>query len=87
MNEELLKAISDMLDEKLKPINERLNNMDNRLEIIEIKEKMTHSKLNDLSLDLKNVERNISKDIAKLNDETETLIAVLEARGILPKAL
>lgn len=87
MNEELLKAISDLMDEKLKPINERLNNIDNRLEVIEIKEKMSHNKLNDLSLDVKNIERNIRRDIAKLNDETETLIAVLEARGILPKAL
>lgn len=74
----LLEAISQMLDEKLKPINDRL-------EILEIKQGMTHKKLEDLTLDVKISERAIRRDIHKLQDAQDTLIAVLEAKGILPK--
>lgn len=74
----LLEAISQMLDEKLKPINDRL-------EILEIKQGMTHKKLEDLTLDVKISERAIRRDIHKLKDAQDTLIAVLEAKGILPK--
>ena len=38
MDNELLKAISDMMDEKLEPITDRLDKMDTRLDVIEYKE-------------------------------------------------
>ena len=76
----LLNAINQMLDEKLKPINDRL-------EILEIKQGMTHKKLEDLTLDIKITERAIRREIHALQDGQETLIAVLEAKGILPKVV
>ena len=65
-------------DEKLKPIHDRL-------EILEIKQELTHKKLDDLTLDVKVSERAVRRDIHALQDAQETLIAVMEARGILPK--
>ncbi len=43
-------------------------------------------KIDTLRLEHKTSERAIRKDIHYLNDEMETLIDVLEAKGILPKA-
>lgn len=78
MNEELLKAISDMMDEKLKPIHDRL-------EILEIKNEVTQRKLDDLTFQVASINHHNTKEFAKLNDEMETLIAVLEAKNILKK--
>lgn len=77
--------------EKLETLNQKMDdgfkNLSDRLEVMEIKQKMTHKKLNELSLDVKVMERDIRQDLARLNDETETLIAVMEAKGILPKVI
>lgn len=56
----------------LQPINSRLDD-------IEIK-------IDTLKLDQKTSERAIRKDIHYLNDKVDTLIEVLEQKGILPKA-
>lgn len=64
--------IINALQTLLKPIH-------NKLESLEIK-------IDTLSLEQKKSERAIRKDIDYLNDEVDTLIAVLEHKGILPKA-
>ena len=78
MNEEFLKAISDLLDEKFKPINDRL-------EVLEIKQEVTQRKLDDLTFQVASLNHHSTKEFVKLNDEMETLIAVLEAKNILKK--
>lgn len=81
LTKEDLQAIAELidakLDAKLKPINDRL-------EILEIKQDLTHKKLDNLTLDVKISERSIKKDIKLLQDAQETLITVLENQGILP---
>lgn len=81
LTKEDLQAIAELidakLDAKLKPINDRL-------EILEIKQDLTHKKLDNLTLDVKLSERSVKKDIKLLQDAQETLITVLENQGILP---
>lgn len=80
---ELLQAISNMIDEKL---DQKLKPINDRLEMLEIRQELTHKKLDSLALDIKVSERSIKKDIKLLQDAEETLISVLEHNGILPTA-
>ncbi len=77
-DEKLLNAISDMIDKKLEPINDRLN-------IIELKQDRTAKKLEDLRLDVAIAERDIRRDIHELKDEMETVIEVLKMNELLPR--
>ena len=86
-NKELIEAIRGMLKEEVDPIHEEISKVKDRLTVLEIKEQATHKKLDNLTLDVKIAERDTRRDIAQANDAIETLIAVLEAKGILPKAL
>ena len=81
-NEQLLQAISDMMDKKL---DERLAPINNRLDIIELKQDRTAKKLEDLRLDVAVAERDIRRDIHELKDETETVIEVLKMHELLPR--
>lgn len=86
MNEELLKAISDMMDEKLKDNQKEIHReiktimkpIKDQLEALDIK-------VDTLQLNVKTSELAVRKEIHYLNDEMETLIAVLEAKYILKK--
>lgn len=86
MNEELLKAMSDMLDEKLKAYQQETHRemraivkpLKDQIETLDIK-------VDTLQLNVKISERAVRKDIERLNDEVETLVAVLEAKNILKK--
>lgn len=77
-NEKLLQAISDMMDKKLEPIN-------NRLDIIELKQDRTSKKLEDLRLDVSIAERDIRRSIHELKDEMETVIEVLKMNEMIPR--
>lgn len=90
IDSEMLSAIGKMLDEKLEQkleqkLDEKLKPINDRLEILEIKQELTHKKLDDLTLDVKISERAVRRDIHALQDAQETLIAIMEAKGILPK--
>ena len=65
-------------------IDARFNRVENRLEMIDLKCDTNRKRLDDLSLDVKLAERDIRKDIKNLQDTTETLVVVLQGRGILP---
>ena len=77
-NEELLAAMSDMIDQKLQPINIRLD-------ILEVKQDRTMKKLDDFQLDMKVSERNINRNIHKLQDEMDTVIEVLKLHELVPQ--
>lgn len=80
-----LQAIATLLDEKLDvKLDEKLKPINERLEMIELKQDLTHKKLDNLTLDVKVSERSIKKDIKLLQDAQDTLIAVLEQKSILP---
>lgn len=91
--------IDNKLDEKLKPISDRLGSMEVRIEsmdsrlesvetkveTLEIKQDVTTRKLEDINFRLTSLEYNNKKEFSKLNDEVETLIVVMKAKDILPK--
>ena len=78
LTKEDLNAISQLMDEKLKPVN-------NRLDIIELKQDRTAKKLEDLRLDIAISERDIRRDIHELKDATETIIEILKMNELLPQ--
>lgn len=88
-NEQLLQAISEIidkkLDEKLAPINNRLDKMDNRFDVLEVKQDRTDKKLDDLQVDFVIAERRIRHDIHELKDEMETVIEVLKMNEMVPR--
>lgn len=61
----------EALQTLLKPINNKLEELDIKIDQIRLDNKMTT--------------RAIRKDIKYLNDEVDTLIEVMEAKGVLPK--
>lgn len=69
----------------LQPIKNQLEDMDLKLESMDLKLETMDLKLETLQLNQKTSERAIKKDIYYLNDEVDTLIAVLEAKDILKK--
>jgi len=87
------------LDEKLKPMQTDIkglktdihgmktdiHNLSDKIEILEIKQDLTTRKLEDVNFRLTSLEYTTKKEFAKLNDQIATLIAVLEAKDILPK--
>ena len=74
----------DSMDVRFDGIDARFNRVENRLEMIDFKCDTNRKRLDDLSLDVKIAERNIRKDIKNLQDTTETLVVVLQGKGILP---
>lgn len=64
----------------------RFEKLENKVDTLSLKHDLTHRKLNDLSLDVKIAERDIRQDINILKDSTDTIVVVLEDKGILPKA-
>lgn len=88
-NEQLLQAISDMidkkLDERLAPINSRLDKMDNRLEIMEIKQNKMHEQLTELQLSQKLFELNTNKKLARLQDGMDTVEEILKMNELIPQ--
>ena len=74
----------DAMDVRFDEIDARFNRVENRLEMIDLKCDTNRKRLDDLSLDVKHAERDIRKDIKNLQDTTETLVVVLQGRGILP---
>lgn len=59
------------MKEMLQPIRNKLDDIDIKIDTMQLTQKTS--------------ERAIRKDIHFLNDEVDTLIAVMEAKGILPK--
>lgn len=60
------------LKDVMKPISSKLEDIELKLESMRLENKMEH--------------RTIRKDIDYLNNEMETVIAVLQAKEVLPKA-
>lgn len=76
----------DGIDYRLDGMDKRLDDMDKRLEYVEMKQDIMQKKLDDLTFDTKVSERAIRKDIRLLQDGQNTLIAVLQGKGILNMA-
>ncbi len=74
-DQEMLNALKALL----KPIQ-------NKLDILDIKLSEQQIQIDSLRLDMKTSERAIRKDIHQLNDGIDTLVEVMEIKGILPEA-
>ena len=92
-NEELLAAMSDIIDKKLdekldekldQKFDEKLRPIYTRLDVLELKQDRTMKKLDDFQLDMKVSERNINRNIHKLQDEMDTVIEVLKLHELVP---
>ena len=51
---------------------------------MEMKQDITSKKLDDLKLDVKIAERDIRRDLHKLDDEMETVLELLKQHELLP---
>lgn len=76
----------DGIDYRLDGMDKRLDDMDQRLEFVEMKQDLMKKKLDDLAFDMKVSERAIKKEIRLLQDAQNTLIVVLQGKGILNMA-
>lgn len=86
LTKEDLQSIAALMDEKLdEKFNEKLKPIHDKLETLEIKQDITSRKLEDVNFRLTSLEYTTKKEFGKINDEVNTLIAVLEAKDILPK--
>ena len=91
MNQELLQAISDLMDQKLEPISSRLggidrrlDKVDQRLDILEYKQDRTAKKLNSLQIDVEILKQDVKNDIHTLQDGMDTIIELLKIHKIGP---
>ena len=75
----------DGMDKRFDGIDKRFSGIDNRLDLIGIKQERTAKKLDDLQLNVKIAEKNISHKIHKLNDEMETVIEILKQSELIPQ--
>ena len=82
LTKEDLNAIGQLMDTKL---DELLKPINDRLDIIELKQDRTAKKLDDLRLDVAVAERDIRRDIHELKDEMETVIEVLKMNELIPQ--
>ena len=74
----------EAIDEKFEAIDEKFETIDNRLKIMELKQDRMSKQLDDLRFEVKASERNIRKDIYRLQDEMETVIEVLRQNEMIP---
>lgn len=74
----------DSIDKRFESIDKKFDSIDDRLKIMELKQDRTAKKLDNLQFEVKASERNIRKDIHKLQDEMETVIEVLRQNEMLP---
>lgn len=99
LTNEDLQAIAALMDEKINPlttdirdiksdingIKSDINKLSDKIEVLEIKQDITSHKIEDLTYRVTSLEYHGKKEFAKINDQIETLITVLEIKNILPK--
>ncbi|MBW4845120.1 MULTISPECIES: hypothetical protein [unclassified Lacrimispora] len=66
-------------------IKSDINKLSDKIEVLEIKQDITSHKIEDLTYRVTSLEYHGKKEFAKINDQIETLITVLEIKNILPK--
>lgn len=85
LNNDDLLALSDMIDNKLKPIHDRLDKMDNRLEVLEVKHNRLSEQLTEVQLSQKLFERSANKKLARLQDGIDTIEEILKINELIPR--
>lgn len=94
--EEVLSPRFEAIDQRFEAIDQRFESMDqkyegkfksiqDRFDVIELKQNRTAKKLDNLQLDVKVAERSIRQELHKLNDEMATVIEVLKQNELIPR--
>lgn len=87
-NQELLNLILSEIQgmkSEMQDMKKSITGLENRLDIIELKQDRTTKKLEDLQLDVKIAERDIRRDIYTLKDEMETVIEIIKLNDLIPR--
>lgn len=71
--------------EMFQKILDRLDKMDNRLEVMEIKQNKMHEQLTELQLAQKLFELNTNKKLARLQDGMDTVEEILKMNELIPQ--
>lgn len=79
---ELLELLLAKVDEN----SEKLRAIENKVEMIDLKQDLMRKKFDNLELDIKVAERDIKRDMHQIKDTQDTIVAVLQGKDILPKA-
>ena len=78
-NMEMVEAMQDMFITYLKSIQEKI-------EILGLQNKVIQNKLDNMDLRLASLEYQVKKGFNRMDQDIETLVDVMEAKDILPKA-
>lgn len=81
LSNEDLQAISELL----KPINDKLDKMDNRLEVLEVKQDRLSEQLTEVQLSQKLFVMNANKKFARLQDGIDTMEEILKMNELIPR--
>ncbi len=84
LDQKLDEKLVQKFDERLAPINESLDKIDSRLDVVEYKQDRTAKKLDNLRLDIAVSERDIRRDLFELKDQMETVIEILKQNELIP---
>lgn len=71
--------------EMFQKILDGLDKMDNRLEIMEVKQNKMHEQLTELQLSQKLFELNTNKKLARLQDGMDTVDEILRMNELIPQ--
>lgn len=74
-----IKAINKPIQDKLEDMDLKFDNMNLRISELQVQ-------IDTLRLETKTAEKEIRRDIRRLQDGMDTLVEVLEQKGILPQA-
>lgn len=87
---ELLSAISAMmdkkLDERLKPINDRLDKVDDTLNTLKFNQEHMSEKLKGIEVTMNYNDHHLSHDIKKLQEDVDTITEILKIHDMIPIA-
>lgn len=81
LSNEDLQAISELL----KPINDKLDKMENRLEVLEVKQDRLSEQLTEVQLSQKLFVMNANKKFARLQDGIDTMEEILKMNELIPR--
>ena len=91
-NDDLL-AISDMMDKKLQPINnrldkidDRLDSLDDRLDSLKFSQEHITEKLKGIEVTMNYNDYHLSHDIRKLQEDVDTISEILKINKMIPIA-
>ena len=75
----------DKIEGRLDKVEGHMDKMEGRLNVVEVLQRRTTKKLDDLRLDMMVFQGNVRQDIYDLGDQMETVVEILKINEILPR--